>query len=111
MTEKTKARKIAEYVESSGRFGDLAQRNKDDAEYIDRHLDGNAASVARGVAGAARMIGTAAKAPFARRARSSEEMNELSREVAKGMKKGGKVSASSRADGCAQRGKTKGRMV
>jgi hypothetical protein len=31
---------------------------------------------------------------------------------AKGMKKGGKVSsASSRADGCAMRGKTKGRMV
>ena len=30
----------------------------------------------------------------------------------KAMKKGGKVSsASSRADGCAQRGKTKGRMV
>lgn len=31
---------------------------------------------------------------------------------AQGMKKGGKVSsASKRADGCAQRGKTKGRMV
>ncbi len=30
----------------------------------------------------------------------------------KGMKKGGKVSsASSRADGCAQRGKTRGKMV
>jgi len=30
----------------------------------------------------------------------------------KNMKKGGKVSsASKRADGCAQRGKTKGRMV
>jgi len=28
-----------------------------------------------------------------------------------GMKKGGKVSASRRADGIAQRGKTKGRMV
>lgn len=28
-----------------------------------------------------------------------------------GMKSGGKVSASKRADGCAQRGKTKGRMV
>ena len=28
-----------------------------------------------------------------------------------GMKAGGKVSASSRADGCAIRGKTKGRMV
>ena len=29
----------------------------------------------------------------------------------KGMKKGGKVSASSRADGCAQRGKTRGRYL
>jgi hypothetical protein len=27
------------------------------------------------------------------------------------MKKGGKISASSRADGCAVKGKTKGRMV
>jgi len=31
--------------------------------------------------------------------------------ASKGMKKGGKVSASKRADGCAQRGKTKGRMI
>lgn len=30
--------------------------------------------------------------------------------IRSGMKKGGKVSASSRADGIAQRGKTKGRM-
>ena len=30
---------------------------------------------------------------------------------AKKMAKGGSVSASRRADGCAQRGKTKGRMV
>jgi len=29
----------------------------------------------------------------------------------KAMKKGGKVSASSRADGCCVKGKTKGRMV
>ncbi len=28
-----------------------------------------------------------------------------------GMKKGGKISASSRADGCATKGKTKGRFV
>jgi hypothetical protein len=28
-----------------------------------------------------------------------------------GMKKGGSVSASKRADGCATKGKTKGRMV
>ncbi len=45
--------------------------------------------------------------------RSEEDMLELTREVAKGnkMKKGGAVnSASSRGDGIAQRGKTKGRM-
>jgi len=30
---------------------------------------------------------------------------------AKAMKKGGSVSASKRADGCAVRGKTRGRMV
>ena len=29
----------------------------------------------------------------------------------KAMKKGGKITASTRADGCCQRGKTKGRMV
>ena len=33
------------------------------------------------------------------------------RDEAVGMKKGGKVSASSRADGCAQRGKTRGKLV
>ena len=44
--------------------------------------------------------------------RSEEDMSELTREVARGdkMKKGGKVSASSRADGIAQKGKTKGRI-
>lgn len=33
------------------------------------------------------------------------------RDLTRAYKKGGKVSASSRADGCCQRGKTKGRMV
>ena len=44
--------------------------------------------------------------------RSEEDMSELTREVARGnkMAKGGKVSASSRADGIAQRGKTKGKI-
>lgn len=38
--------------------------------------------------------------------------NRLKELNTKGMKKGGKVSsASSRADGCATKGKTKGRMV
>jgi hypothetical protein len=40
-----------------------------------------------------------------------ESDSEMKRET-RGMKKGGKVSsASSRADGCAQRGKTRGKMV
>ena len=50
---------------------------------------------------------------------SAEEKAELKREVTRGnkgedaeYKKGGKVSsASSRADGCATKGKTKGRMI
>jgi hypothetical protein len=41
------------------------------------------------------------------------EMDEIKKpKKATGMKKGGSVSsASKRADGCAQRGKTKGRML
>jgi hypothetical protein len=49
---------------------------------------------------------------------SAEEKAELKREVTRGnkgedaeYKKGGKVSASARADGCATKGKTKGRFV
>jgi hypothetical protein len=39
-------------------------------------------------------------------------MPKSNRDITKNMKSGGKVSsASSRADGCAMRGKTKGRMV
>tara|TARA_R110002126_G_scaffold36293_2_gene110613 strand:+ start:17 stop:577 length:561 start_codon:yes stop_codon:yes gene_type:complete len=38
------------------------------------------------------------------------EIDDETRESAGGYKKGGKVSASNRADGIAQRGKTKGRM-
>ena len=41
-----------------------------------------------------------------------EEEEEKRRKQAAGMKKGGKVSsASSRADGCAIKGKTRGKMV
>ena len=44
---------------------------------------------------------------------SEDEKKKREEEAkAKGMKKGGKVvSASKRADGCAERGKTKGRIV
>ena len=46
--------------------------------------------------------------------RSEEDMSDLTREVARGnkMAKGGKVSsASSRADGCCVKGKTRGKML
>ena len=46
--------------------------------------------------------------------RRMEEQAAAEQAAAQGMKKGGKVKmspASKRADGCAQRGKTKGRMV
>ena len=45
-----------------------------------------------------------------REAVASEAKSELKRE-SRGMKAGGSVSASKRADGCAVKGKTKGRMV
>jgi len=51
---------------------------------------------------------------YKREARGTEAPDEgiISRlRSATGMKKGGKVSASSRADGIAKRGKTRGRMV
>ena len=43
--------------------------------------------------------------------RAGREAAAEERREARDMKKGGVVSASRRADGCAQRGKTKGRMV
>lgn len=38
-------------------------------------------------------------------------MGKMNRDITKNYKAGGKVSASSRADGIAQRGKTRGRIV
>jgi hypothetical protein len=54
-------------------------------------------------------VGESADDPTVRQARKEAAAEE--RREARGMKKGGVVSASKRADGCAQRGKTKGRMV
>jgi hypothetical protein len=42
---------------------------------------------------------------------SLNEDKEKKKKAASGMKKGGSVSASKRADGCARKGKTRGRMV
>jgi hypothetical protein len=54
-------------------------------------------------------VGEAADDPTVRQARREAAAEE--RREARGMKKGGVVSASKRADGCCVKGKTKGRMV
>ena len=53
-------------------------------------------------------VGEAADDPSVRQARREAAAEE--RRESRGMKKGGVVAASRRADGIAQRGKTKGRM-
>jgi hypothetical protein len=67
---------------------------------------------------ATRKAETAKAAPIEERStpaeekRAAKEESRFSSSNPMGMKKGGKVSsASSRGDGCAQRGKTKGRIV
>jgi len=56
-------------------------------------------------------LGGAIPSAIARDAYAEKE-DEKRRKQAAGMKKGGKVSsASSRADGCAVKGKTRGKMV
>ena len=56
-------------------------------------------------------LGGAIPSAIARDAYAEKE-DEKRRKQAAGMKKGGKVSsASSRADGCATKGKTRGKMV
>lgn len=77
---------------------------------------GEKAGVA-GAAGAAAATAGIKKYLEARNAREKRERQEsdegaIANQKKYGMKKGGKVSsASKRADGCAQRGKTKGRMI
>lgn len=62
-------------------------------------------------AAASAMVG-AAKRMMGNKPRTEDEMSELTREVGRGMKSGGKVSsASKRADGCAIKGKTRGKIV
>lgn len=54
-------------------------------------------------------VGEAADDPSVRQARREAAAEE--RRESRGMKKGGVVNASKRADGIAKRGKTKGRMI
>lgn len=75
---------------------------------------GKALATGFGLAGmSAPLVADLARAAVTgRKPRSDEDLNELTREVAKGNKMAsGGMTASSRADGCAVKGKTKGRMV
>ena len=78
------------------------------------YLASRGRAAVKGVKDAANFIGNAASSY--KSAKGEEEdldrelANQMKRET-RGMKKGGKVSASSRADGIAKRGKTKGRMI
>ena len=114
---KTKAREIAEEIDRKDRSPYITKAE----DYIQSKPEDDFGKRARRAAFAVPMLlggigADMATAPF-RKTRSNEEIDELAREVAKGqgkggMKKGGAVtSASSRADGCAMRGKTRGKIV
>jgi hypothetical protein len=113
---KTKARKIADKMENDRLNPNIRAAEK----YIQGDPDDSTITkIRRGITGAPVLLGASGadmvSYPF-REKRSEEDMSELTREVGRGMKsdakrQGGKVSASSRADGIAQRGKTRGKMV
>ena len=74
-----------------------------------------AATLAGFVGAGAKLTDLKVKAKQEEKRRAEEEATreaeaELKRESRRGMKSGGKT-ASSRADGCCQRGKTRGKMV
>jgi hypothetical protein len=56
-------------------------------------------------------VGELSKPADVARRKAQREAAAEERREARGMKKGGMVSASKRADGCAVKGKTRGRMV
>jgi hypothetical protein len=105
MAEKTKARKIAEEMELERTYPRSSKMAKETPTMAQSATDALKGGLGIPLAMGVDML-TGPKR------RSKEDMSELTREVARGnkMKKGG-MTASSRADGIAQRGKTKGRMV
>lgn len=114
---KTKARMMAEEMEEKqvAPLSRILRRNKQ--MQVDE--EGGLGPIRRAVQKATEFATPGIEAierMTSRERRSDAELDELAREIARdksrGMKSGGKVSsASKRADGCAQRGKTRGRMV
>jgi len=106
MSEKTTARKIADEMEMERTFPMSSKLAKDTPTMAQSAKDALKAGVGIPLSMAVDLVTGPKK-------RSEEDMSELAREIARGNKlaKGGSVSsASRRADGIAQRGKTKGRM-
>jgi hypothetical protein len=120
MTKKSTPKQIADEMETEQNYPVLNKYNKV-AKAVDRMDEGPVKQVARGAVLAGTVPAGVAQIGHSlitgKRGRSKEDTDELEREIGRGQRaekkaKGGKVSsASSRGDGCAQRGKTKGRMV
>jgi len=121
MTKKSTPKQIADEMETEQNYPVLNKYNKI-AKAVDRMDEGPGKQVARGAVLAGTVPAGVAQIGHSlitgKRGRSKEDTDELEREIGRGQRaekkaKGGaiKSSASSRGDGCAQRGKTKGRMV
>ena len=115
---KTKARMIAEDMEEMQAMpGTRAMRKLREAKVDNEGGMGPVREMVKGVmGGVGNVLGPIKDLASGRKPRTEEEMSELTREIGRGigrgMKSGGKVgSASKRADGCAIKGKTRGRMV
>jgi hypothetical protein len=112
------AKKLAE---KGGKKMSKAQAEKLEFEEAKDTLGKTAAGAALGSAGAVAYdtyenptkSGLGMRPEVAERKQKEREAKDEKKRETRGMKKGGMVksSASKRADGCAQRGKTKGRMV
>ena len=121
MTKKSTPKQIADEMETEQNYPVLNKYNKI-AKAVDRMDEGPGKQVARGAVLAGTVPAGVAQIGHSlitgKRGRSKEDTDELEREIGRGQRaekkaKGGaiKSSASSRGDGIAQRGKTKGRMV
>ena len=112
---RTPARMIAEAMEEEQVAPLEKQLRKLRETKVDREGGlGPLRSMVKGITGAAAPSIEMIEKMINRPRRSEEEMSELTREVGRGMnyKSGGKVgSASKRADGIAQRGKTRGKII
>ena len=97
-------------LKGMGLLGNVAY-NKIENREDDKRVAAQIAQAQAAQAAEAKALETKKKRQMRSRSQQSSGMSG-GMEGYKAMKKGGKVSsASSRADGCAQRGKTKGRMI